>query len=167
MHTSLIVAASRNGVIGKENKLLWRLRADMKRFRRLTMGKPIIMGRKTFLSIGKPLDGRDNIIISRLKDYMVPGAFVAPSLEAGLALARVKAGEAGVHEVMVIGGALIYEAALPFADRIYFSLVEADMEGDAHFSLPDKGAWKVVSSELFEADNQNEFSHQFQILERI
>lgn len=167
MKVSLIVAAARNGAIGKDNKLLWRLKADMKRFRKLTMGKPILMGRKTYQSIGRPLDGRDNIIISGQRDFAVEGGYVVPTLEAGLVLAAEKCAARSVDEVMIIGGAAVYQAALPLADRLYFSLVEAEPEGDVFFPLPAPTDWRLISSEAFEKDADNDYVHHYQVYERV
>lgn len=166
MIVSLIVAAGENGVIGKDNQLLWRLRSDMKRFRALTMGKPVIMGRKTFNSIGKPLEGRDNIIVTRDPDFEIEGAFVARSVEDALALGRVKAGDRGDLEIMVIGGAEIYEQALPMADRIYFSRVHVSLEGDAFFPPIDDEVWCQRSLEPYLADESNDYGYDFVIYER-
>ncbi|MBI3318945.1 MAG: dihydrofolate reductase [Candidatus Omnitrophica bacterium] len=140
MTVSLIVAVSRNGVIGNEGKLPWRLPADLKRFKQLTMGHPIIMGRKTFESIGKPLPGRTNIVITRQKNLQACGALVAHSLEEALRLCEKE------QEAFVIGGASIYPEALGQADRIYLTEVHADFEGDARFQL-DRAGWKEASRE--------------------
>lgn len=166
MIVSLIVAAGENGVIGKDNQLLWRLRSDMKRFRALTLGKPVIMGWKTFNSIGKPLEGRDNIIVTRDPDFEIEGAFVERSVEDALALGRVKAGDRGDLEIMVIGGAEIYEQALPMADRIYFSRVHVSLEGDAFFPPIDDEVWFQRSLEPYLADESNDYGYDFVIYER-
>jgi len=167
MDISLIVAASKNRVIGKDNQLLWRLPADMKRFRKLTMGKPIIMGRKTFASIGKPLPGRDNIIITRNKSFEMPGLFVVHSVEEALILGRTRAQTLGVTEIMVIGGEQIYKESLPFANRIYYSLVECELGGDAFFPELDEALWDEGPSEFCERDELNEFDHSFKIYQKI
>jgi len=166
MDISLIVAASKNRVIGKDNQLLWRLPADMKRFRKLTMGKPIIMGRKTFQSIGKPLPGRDNIIITRNELFQVPGAFVVHSLEEALVLGRERAQILGVAEIMVIGGAQIYHESLPFARRIYYSFVHCELEGDAFFPELDAALWDEIDSEFCGCDDLNEFDHSFKVYQK-
>jgi dihydrofolate reductase len=127
--------------------LPWRLSADLKRFRRLTMGKPLIMGRKTFQSIGGPLDGRDNIVITRNAGFRPPGAIAVPSLEAALTLAREYAELRGADEIMVIGGAEVYRALLPFADRIYLTRVHAAPEGDTLFPELAWENWREVSRE--------------------
>ena len=144
---SLIVAVSENGVIGRAGALPWRLSSDLKTFRRLTMGKPIVMGRKTFQSIGKPLDGRDNIVVTRDPAFEVAGVSTCETISDALTLARVLAKTSGADEIMVIGGAEIYDAAFPVADRIYLTRVHANVEGDRHFSVLDAGEWRETSSE--------------------
>lgn len=147
MLLSLIVAVAENGVIGKDGALPWRLSSDLKTFRRLTMGKPIVMGRRTFQSIGKPLDGRDNIVVTRDPNFEAPGVSVADSVADALTLARVMARTRGADEIMVIGGADIYKVALPAADRIYLTRVHARPDGDRHFpDLPGED-WREVSRE--------------------
>ncbi|CCB67100.1 MULTISPECIES: dihydrofolate reductase [unclassified Hyphomicrobium] len=144
---SLIVAVSENGVIGRDGALPWRLSSDLKTFRRLTMDKPIVMGRKTFDSIGKPLDGRDNIVITRDPAFEVAGVSTCESVADALTLARVLAKTRGADEIMVIGGVQVFEAALPVADRIYLTRVHADVEGDRHFGALDAAEWRELSSE--------------------
>ncbi|WP_409561043.1 dihydrofolate reductase [Hyphomicrobium sp. B1] len=144
---SLIVAVSENGVIGRDGALPWRLSSDLKTFRRLTMDKPIVMGRKTFDSIGKPLDGRDNIVITRDPAFEVAGVSTCESVADALTLARVLAKTRGADEIMVIGGVQVFEAALPVADRIYLTRVHADVEGDRHFGALDAAEWRELSRE--------------------
>lgn len=144
---SLIVAVSENGVIGRDGALPWRLSSDLKTFRRLTMDKPIVMGRKTFDSIGKPLDGRDNIVITRDPAFEVAGVSTCESVADALTLARVLAKTRGADEIMVIGGVRVFEAALPVADRIYLTRVHADVEGDRHFGALDAAEWRELSRE--------------------
>lgn len=132
---SLIVAVARNGVIGDANKMLWRLRTDLKRFRALTLGKPVIMGRKTFDSIGGPLPGRHVIVLSRQPGLAIAGTEMAASLDEALRLAQDKARQTGAEEIMVAGGADIYRQAMPRADRIYLTEVDAAPEGDARFDI--------------------------------
>jgi dihydrofolate reductase len=139
----IIVAMAENGVIGRHNGLPWRLRSDLRRFRALTLGKPIIMGRKTFASIGKPLDGRTNVVVSRDRNFAAPGVLVAPSFEAALAAARGDALRRGAAAIAVVGGAGIYGQALPFADRILATLVHARPDGDTVFPGIDPAAWRV------------------------
>lgn len=144
---SLIVAVSENGVIGRDGGLPWRLSSDLKTFRRLTMDKPIIMGRKTFQSIGKPLDGRDNIVVTRDPSFEVPGVSACDTVRDALTLARVLARTRGAEEIMVIGGAGVYDVALPVADRIYLTRVHAVVEGDRHFAALDASEWTEASRE--------------------
>lgn len=147
MLISIIVAAAENGVIGNQGKLPWRMPSDLKRFRQHTMGKPIVMGRKTFQSLPKPLDGRDNIVVTRDAGFRAAGVETATSLEAGIELARAHARRRGCSEIMIIGGAEIYAAAMAIADRIYLTRVHAVVDGDARFSDPIQSGWEVESEE--------------------
>ena len=160
MKISLIVAVSRNGVVGRNGALPWQLPADLKHFKAVTMGKPVVMGRKTYESIGRPLPGRLNIVVTRNPDFLAEGCTVVASLDEA-----IRAG-AGVEEIFVIGGAELYRAALASADRIYFTRVEADVEGDTFFPSFDEAAWRVVSSEAHAADEKNAMAFRFEILER-
>lgn len=144
---SLIVAVSENGVIGRDGGLPWRLSSDLKTFRRLTMDKPIIMGRKTFQSIGKPLDGRDNIVVTRDPSFEVAGVSTCETVSDALTLGRILATTRGAEEIMVIGGAEVYDAAFPVADRIYLTRVHAVVEGDRHFEPLDASEWREASQE--------------------
>jgi dihydrofolate reductase len=157
---ALVVAVAENGVIGKGNALPWRLSADLRRFKALTLGHTVIMGRKTFDSIGKGLTGRRNLVVSRNPEFRPEGATRVPSLEA----AFNEAGPTG--EVFVIGGAEIYRQAIPVAEKIYLTLVHAAPEGDAHFPLPDGTEWALVSSESRGADDKNEYSSEFRVYQR-
>lgn len=152
---SLIVAAADNGVIGRAGELPWRLADDLKRFRRITMGKPVIMGRRTWESIGRPLAGRDNIVITRREDYVAPGGTVVGSAEAAIAAAG------GADEVMVIGGAEIYSLFLPHAERIYMTRVHAEPDGDVRFLSVDWSAWTAAGTERHPADAANDFDYTF------
>ena len=143
---SLIAAVARNGVIGADGVLPWRIPADLRRFRALTMGKPVVMGRLTFASIGRALPGRINIVMTRDAAFRADGVETAPDLDTGLALARRRAAEAGADEVFVIGGAQIYAAALPRAQRLYLTEVDADIAGDTHFPAFDRDEWQDVSA---------------------
>lgn len=144
---SLIVAVAKNGVIGANGGLPWRLSSDLKTFRRLTLGKPIVMGRKTFASLGKPLDGRDNIVVSRDPHFAPDGVSVFSSVGEALVLARALARTNGSDEVMVIGGAEIYRATLPVANRVYWTAVDAEPQGDVVFPSLSPAEWAQVSSE--------------------
>lgn len=133
---SLVAAMARNRVIGRENRLPWHLPEDLKRFRQLTMGAPVIMGRKTYQSIGRPLPGRRNIIVTRQDDLAFEGCETVHSLGEALQIARDAA------EAFVVGGAELYRLALPRADRLYLTLIEAEYAGDAYFPDLDLGAWR-------------------------
>ena len=138
---SLLVAVAANGVIGRDNQLPWHLPADLKRFKQLSVGKPVIMGRKTWDSIGRPLPDRRNIVVTRNSDFQSPGAEVATSLEDAIELA----GDA--EEIIVIGGGEIFKLSLPIADRIYYTHVHAEVEGDAYFPDLDWSQWQAVYRE--------------------
>jgi dihydrofolate reductase len=141
MKLSVIAAVARNGVIGRDNALPWRLPEDLKRFKLLTMGHHIIMGRKTYESLGRLLPGRTTVIVSRNAQYAVPGALVAGSLKQALTAC------AADDEVFVIGGAQLYREALPLADKLYLTLIDKDFEGDAHFPPYDAARWHEASRE--------------------
>ena len=166
MRISLILAISRNGVIGRDGAIPWRISTDMRRFKALTMGKPLIMGRKQYDSVGRPLEGRDNIVVTRNVAWHGPGMLAAPTLRAALELADKLARQRGADEIMVIGGAQIYALALPCADRIYLSRVEADVDGDVRFELGDLSGWKVVSTENIPPGPKDQFGHTFCVVER-
>lgn len=135
---SLLVAVARNGVIGNKGKLPWHLPADLKRFKELTMGHHIIMGRKTYESIGRLLPGRTTVIVTRRPDYHVPGAIVAHSLEEAIAACK------GDDEIFVVGGAEIFREALPIAGRIYATEIHTEVEGDVFFPEWNKSDWKEI-----------------------
>ncbi len=147
MIISIVVAVADNGVIGRDGGLPWRISSDLKTFRRLTMGKPLIMGRRTFQSLKKPLDGRDNIVVSRNADYRPDGALMAYDFEAAIEIARGCAAARGVDEIAVIGGTAVFAAALPMADRIYKTEVHGAPEGDALFPAVDWGGWRETTRE--------------------
>lgn len=148
MRIRIVAAIAENGVIGRGGGMPWRLPRDLKRFRAITMGKPVIMGRRTWESLaGRPLDGRHNIIVTRNPEYRAPGADTALSLDDALAMARAR----GAEEACVIGGAEIYAAALPLADCLDLTRVLARIEGDARFPAFDESRWRAVSSEDFPA----------------
>jgi dihydrofolate reductase len=158
---SLIVAASTNNVIGNDGELPWRLSDDLKRFKAVTMGKPIVMGRKTFESIGRPLPGRQNIVISRQDGFAADGCDVVQSIEQAVEVAGV------VEEIMVIGGSQIYAAFLPLADRIYLTRVHAEVEGDAFFPSIDESKWRDSASRIYEVDESNDYACTVSLLSRL
>ena len=157
---SLIVAASTNNVIGVDGDLPWRLSDDLKRFKRLTMGKPIVMGRRTWQSIGRALPGRQNIVLTRQADLAAKGCDVVASPAAAL----TAAGDA--EEIMIIGGGQIYDLFFPKAARLYVTRVHTDIEGDAYFPELDTTQWQLIESEEHAADDVNEFAYEFRTYER-
>jgi len=161
MRVSLIVAAAANNVIGAGGGLPWHLPNDFKYFKRITMGKPIVMGRRTWDSIGRPLPGRQNIVISRSRHFLAEGATIVES--PGEALAA--AGDA--DELMIIGGGQVYELFFDQADRIYLTHVETDVEGDTFFPSPDSANWRLVSSVPNSADDRHAYDFEFRVYERL
>jgi dihydrofolate reductase len=157
---SLVVAASENDVIGRDNALPWHLPADLKHFKAITMGKPIVMGRKTYESIGRPLPGRLNIVISRNRALQIPGVDVVGSFDEALA----RAGDA--PEVAVIGGAELFRSALPLARRIYFTRVHANVEGETKFPALDLRQWREVDRSHHPADERHAYAMTFSTFER-
>ena len=152
---SLVCAMDSNRLIGKDNALPWRLPADLAFFKRTTMGKPIIMGRKTFASIGKALPGRQNIVVTRDPEFDAPGCDIAPSLEQATTLAG------NVDEVMLIGGASLYEQTINSADCIYITLIHHVFSGDTWFPEIKTDLWKLSSREDFDADETNPYRYSF------
>jgi dihydrofolate reductase len=160
MRIAIVVAATDDGVMGKDNALPWRLPDDLKRFKQLTMGKPIVMGRKTFESIGKALPGRRNIVISRQRDFVAPGCDVVGSVEAALATASEAA------EVSVIGGAEIFRQVLPNADLVHLTLIHAKIDGDVFFPSLKAPEWRAISQEEHPVDERHAHPFTFLTLER-
>ena len=159
MIISMIAAMADNRIIGKDNQMPWHLPADFAWFKRCTMGKPVVMGRKTYESIGRPLPGRLNIVISRDASLSIEGVTTVTSIEQALEIA----GE--VEEVMIIGGGAIYAACLPVANKLYVTHIEAKIEGDTQF--PDWGnEFKETYSEAYQADEKNAYNMRFTILEK-
>lgn len=145
MKIVLVAAIGENNVIGRDGQLPWRLKSDLAYFRELTLDKPVVMGRKTFQSIGKPLKDRTNIVISRDATFAAPGVVTAPSFEAALELAREDAEARGTDEIMIIGGSDIFAASLPLADRLEITHVHASPEGDVTFPPIDPALWREVA----------------------
>lgn len=163
-----VVAVARNGVIGREGELPWRLSTDMKLFRRLTMGKPIIMGRRTWATLPrKPLDGRDNIVVTRDLAFRADGAIVVHSIDEALAEAHRLAKQRGADEIMVIGGAEIYQGTLPHTDRLYWTEVDAEPEGDTVF--PDLVArdWSETAVEEITQGPKDQYRARLRVLDRV
>lgn len=159
---SFVVAVARNGVIGREGGLPWHISSDLKRFKEITMGKPVIMGRKTWESLPrKPLPGRRNIVVTRRDGFSVEGAEVAASAEAALALTE------GAPEVAVIGGGEIYRLFWPLVDRIYLTEVDLDVEGDTHFPRLDPAGWREIARERHPRGERDSASFTLRILDRM
>jgi dihydrofolate reductase len=167
MKLSVIVAVAENGVVGRNNALPWYIPADLQYFKRTTLGKPIVMGRKTFESIGRPLPGRTNIVISSNAAYSAEGVSIVSSLPDALELAEKVALIDGTDELMVIGGATIYEAAVPLADRLYVTEIHAKVAGDAYLSPLDWDSWVECSRERHAAIEPNIYDFSFVVYERV
>jgi dihydrofolate reductase len=163
MILSLLVAADENNVIGRDNKLPWHLPADLKYFKNQTWAMPILMGRKTFESIGKPLPGRKSIVITRSKEWKHEGVSAVHSVEEAIG----QAATLGVKEIFVIGGSEIFKTAFPQANRIYLTRIHHRFEGDAYFPEVSNHEWKLVQSRFCEADDKNIYAHTFEVWERL
>ncbi|MEG6509148.1 dihydrofolate reductase [Methyloligella sp. 2.7D] len=163
---ALVVAVGENGAIGKDGDLPWRMSSDLKHFRRVTLGKPIVMGRKTYDSLGRCLDKRLNIILTRDTDFHVPDGAVANTLEEALAIGRQEALETGAEEVAVIGGEALFKHCLPIATRIYLTEVHAEPDADTWFPEWDRSLWHEVSRERFEPGPRDDHPMSIVILER-
>lgn len=163
---ALIVARAENGVIGRNNQLPWYLPNDLKYFKATTMGKPIIMGRKTYESIGKPLPGRANIVVTRNANWSADGVRVVADPGAGVELARQIALVDGVDEIMVIGGEQLYRALLPESERLYCTEVHAEVDGDAFFPSLEPAQWSELAREDFEAGGPNPYNYSFVVYQR-
>jgi dihydrofolate reductase len=163
---ALIVAVAENGVIGAGGRLPWRLSTDLRRFKRLTLGKPVVMGRATFAEIGKALPGRRNIVVTRQAGFSAPDVAVAGSLEAALALAAEGAAGLGAAEIMVIGGGEIFAQAIAAAGRLYVTHVHASPAGDAFFPPIDPAVWRVASAEAVPSGPQDSAATTFTIYDR-
>ena len=157
---ALIAAIASNGVIGANNALPWRLPADLSRFRSLTTGHSIVMGRKTWESIGRPLPGRTTIIVTRQRGYSAPGAKIAHSLDEAISVSG------NDSEIFVIGGAELYLQALPRAERLYLTTVDAEIAGDTSMPEFDAGDWREISSESFATDERHRYSFRCAVYER-
>ncbi|MCP3687742.1 MAG: dihydrofolate reductase [Gammaproteobacteria bacterium] len=152
---SLICAMDRNRLIGNNNGLPWHLPADLKLFKKNTLGKPVVMGRKTYESIGKALPGRQNVVITSMQDWSAPNCDIARSVEHALELT------AGAAEVMLIGGASLYRQTIDIADIIYLTIINHSFSGDTWFPEIDLKCWRVVTKELFDSDEENQYSFSF------
>ncbi|GLX84015.1 dihydrofolate reductase [Thalassotalea loyana] len=158
---SMIVAHADNRIIGKDNDMPWHLPADLAYFKKTTLGKPVIMGRKTYDSIGRPLPGRQNIVISRDESLNIEGVEVVQSVEQALAVAS------GVDEIMVIGGGAIYAHCMPKADKLYITHIDAKIDGDTQFPDYDlENEWQMLASETRQADEKNAYVLHFNVYQR-
>jgi dihydrofolate reductase len=157
MKTVLVAAIGQNNVIGRNGQLPWRLKSDLQHFRGLTIGKPVVMGRKTYESIGKPLPGRTNIVMTKDLGLVVPGGVLANSLDAAMGFARQDAARRGVDEIMVIGGGDVFERMMPKADRLEITHVHASPDGDAFFPAIDPSVWRETKRTAFKAGPDDDF----------
>lgn len=157
---SLICATSQNGIIGRDGKIPWHLSADLRRFKRLTMGHHIIMGRKTYQSIGRPLPGRTNVVVTHQPNFQADGCLIAHSLEEAISLCQ------NDDEVFITGGTAIYQASLAYANRIYLTVIHHDFEGDTPLFSFDKTVWHEVRREYFEADEKNQYNYSYVLYEK-
>jgi len=163
MTISLIVAAAENNAIGKDNQLLWHLPNDLKFFKNTTWGMPVIMGRKTFEAVNKPLPGRINIVITRQADWKADNVITAADLQDALQ----KAEATNCNEIFVIGGGEIYKQSMEIADKIYITRVHATLDGDTFFPVIDETKWQQTTLQEFAADEKHQYAYSFQTWERI
>ena len=163
MTISLVVAASENNAIGKNNELLWNLPNDLKFFKNTTWGFPVIMGRKTYESVNKPLPGRTNIVVTTKADWHSDGATTVATIEEGIK----KAAETNSKQIFIIGGGEIYKQSMNLADSIYITRVHATLDGDTFFPAIDANKWKLTSNEDFPVDDKHAYSYSFQVWEKI
>jgi dihydrofolate reductase len=161
MRVSLIVAVSTNGVIGRDGDLPWRMPEDLKRFKSLTMGHHLVVGRKTWEEVGQPLPGRMMVVVTRARDFQVAGVTVVHSLQEALDVAH------NDDEVFIAGGGEIYRQALPLADRLYLTRIHAEIEGDTTFPEFDQSEWRLVEREDHDADERNPYPYSFIVYEKI
>ena len=166
MKLALVVAQSENRVIGRNNNLPWHLPEDLKYFKSVTMGKAIIMGRKTFESIGRPLPGRTNIVVTRNQEYRFKGVDIVHDLQEAIDKVKSLSLINGWDEAMIIGGSQLYEQALPLADRLYLTQVHHQVDGDAYFPAINEQDWEKVDSKSFESDDANPYNYSFIVLNR-
>jgi len=167
MMISLIAAVAKNGVIGNEGDLPWNLPSDLRKFKEITDNKPIIMGRKTWDSIGRPLPNRDNIIISRNINLEIEGGIICLSPDKAISIAKIKANERGCEEIMVIGGGYIYQEFMNIADKLYITEVDLEIEGDAYFPKIDQELFKEISREERNKDPEDNAYHSLVIYEKV
>lgn len=161
MSMSIIVAIDKNRVIGKDNDIPWKLPKDQAYFRKVTMGHPIILGRKNYESIGRPLDGRRNIVLTRDQNYAAPGCDVVHSVDEVLSIVK------GEEEAFVIGGEEIYKLFLPYTNKLYITTIEHEFEGDTYFPAFARAEWKEVSVEKGITDEKNPYEYYFHVYEKV
>lgn len=159
----IVVAASTNNAIGKDNKLIWHLPNDLRFFKNITWGFPVIMGRKSFKAINKPLAGRTNIVITRQADWKAEGVIAVKNIEDAIK----KAEEANARQVFILGGGEIYRQSMDIATTIYLTRVHAVLDGDTFFPEIDTGKWQLISNEDFNADEKHAFAYSFQVWEKL
>lgn len=164
---TIVVAMSRNGIIGRDGGLPWRLSSDLKRFKALTLGKPVVMGRKTFESIGKVLPGRPNIVITRDASFAPKGVHVTNSLSSAIDVASGLAKEVGADEICIIGGGEIFHQAMDFADQLHVTHIEADIDGDTTFPHIDPIAWRPTEELHVAAGEKDNYATRFVIYRRV
>ncbi len=162
MIVSIVVAIAKNRVIGKDNKLPWKLSGDLRHFKQLTLGHHVIMGRKSFDAVGKPLEGRVNIVVSRNKGLQIEGALVMHSVKEAIHFCE----EIKEHEAFVIGGAEIVKQALPLADKMYLTHIDAEPEGDTFFPEWNPDEWTIISSVDHDADEKNQYPFTIKVYQR-
>jgi dihydrofolate reductase len=161
MEISVVVAVTRNSVIGRDGGLPWRLSTDLRRFKALTLGKPVVMGRVCYDSIGKPLPGRPNIVITRNRGFSPDGVIVCHSLEEGMARAEAEAARLGVNEICVIGGGVVYREAMDMATILHVTHIDAEIDGDTVFPVIDPSVWEMVASEEVPAGDRDDYPTRF------
>lgn len=161
---AMMMAMDRNRLIGADGGMPWHLPGELQYFKRVTMGKPVIMGRKTFDSIGRPLPGRANIVVTRNREWSHEGVLVAPDLEAAIALAETNKGAA--DEVMIIGGASLCRQAMPLTEKLYLTVIDHAFEGDTWLDSFEEDAWQELSSEMVAADDKNPYAYCCRVLQR-
>lgn len=166
LNITLVAALAENGVIGRDNGLPWRLKSDMVHFRAITMGKPVVMGRKTFLSIGRPLPGRTTIVVSRDGAFAAPGIMVAPSVQAALTVAGGDALRRGAECIIVAGGADLYAQIMPLADRLHITYVHRAVDGDVYFPAIDRSVWHETARDEHAAAAGDDAAFAFVIYRR-
>ncbi len=164
---SLILARTRNGVIGHKGKMPWRIPSELAYFKQATLGKPVLMGRKTWDSLHvQPLPGRDNLVLSRDPSFTAAGAQCFTDFDTMVARGKGLARAAGTRETVVIGGGMLYELALPCADRVYLTQIEADLDGDVHFADLDRDVWRLTSVEAGQSGPRDEHSYFVKVFDR-